>query len=151
MRTNLTIYELKILKGPDRLLRMKVLISDTIDMEIELLMLASLVEALLFKHHNLSIDFPTNELLAIIPKGAGEFFKGKIGLEMFFRYKEPSVFNLRHYSEALEIERILSSAESTILVNKIDYENYQYKYSLNDFRNGETLFPVIKKLNYFKI
>ena len=115
------------------------------DMEIELFMLATIVEAILFKHHKVSVDFPIQDILKIIPNRAGEFFNGKIGINMFFRLKEPSVFELRYYSKELEVERTITDAELAIAINKIDLDEYEFKYTLNDFRNGQTL-PALRKI-----
>ncbi|WP_025146057.1 hypothetical protein [Pedobacter jeongneungensis] len=150
MDSYITISEIKILKGPDRLLRMRVLISQCWDMEIELFLVATLAEALIYKHHNLSVDFPVKDLLEIMPKGAGEFFKGKVGIDFFFRVKGPSVFEVRYYTEELETVRAIVTANSVLDLHEKDLHKYENKYTIHDLRNGTQLPPINKVLNYIK-
>lgn len=67
MRGNITFYEIKPLKGPDRLLRLHVKIDGAFQIADSIDMLAEITQALIFKYHRLMINFPVSDLISVLP------------------------------------------------------------------------------------
>ena len=142
MKGNLEIYELKILKGPERLLQINVLIKQTLDLKETIDILSALIESLIFKHHKLTIEFPSVQLFDFLPgnkKGKyGTFLNGTLGLEILLLNKGVSNFKIRYYSEELEFERRISNTNNYISINQVDIDAYKFKSTLKDFREGKS-------------
>lgn len=159
MYTGVNIDKLKILKGPDRLLRTTARISWSMDIETDLYIIAEILDSLLRKHHQLSLHFPINEILSIIPKGKsklmgekeyGSLLNGTLILDLFLRYKKPSEINLSYFPEDLEFERNWESVNNYIIMNKIDFPNYEFKYTFGDLSNGFNAETLVLDINYSK-
>lgn len=155
MKGSLEIYELKILKGPDRLMRIHIIISETIDLKASINILGMLVDSLIWKHHNLQMVFPADQLFDAIPEDKnkfgtkpGEFFNGKLGVEILINKKTESIFNLRFYPEDLEFERHVSSVDSYLAMQKIKMEDYEFKYTLGNLSAGFPRPTFTVKINF---
>lgn len=152
MRGNLEIYELKILKGPVRLLRIHVLIKQTLDLKESIDILAILIESLIFKHHKLSVEFPSAQLLEFLPsnrKGKyGSFLNGTLGMEIVLVNNGVSNFKIRYYSEEVEFERLILNTDNYISINQLNMDAYKFKCTLNDFRVGKPTPEWNTKLNF---
>jgi hypothetical protein len=157
MKGNLKIYELKPLKGPDRLLRMHVLIEDTFEVESDIKMLSEIVHSLILNYHGLKIEFPVAELINILPENPecnnqkyGEFLNGVLGLEMIFMRRSQSIFDIRYYAPSVEFERNFSAIDTFTALNRTTVDDYEFKHTLNDLRNGTHIAPFQTKINYVK-
>ena len=131
------------------------MIFDSFDIETDLRGLATVVDAILFKHHKLNIDFPVQKLLKALPKNSennkyyGEYFTGKLGIKMLLLKHGKSVFDTHYYSEDVEFERHIQSVNIYVEMNSLDINNYKAKYALGDFRDGVSN-TFITKINYNK-
>lgn len=159
MYTGVNIDKLKILKGPDRLLRTTARFSGSLDIETDLYILAEILDSLLRKHHQLSLHFPTKEILGVIPKGKstlmgekeyGSMFNGTLIFDIFLRHKKPSEICLRYYPEDMEFERNLDSINHYISINKIDFPNYEFKYTFGESTNGLSAESLMLDIDYTK-
>lgn len=157
MYTGVNIDKLKILKGPDRLLRTTARIYGSLDIETDLYILAEILDSLLRKHHQLSLHFPTKEILGAIPKGKntligekeyGSIFNGTLIFDIFLRHKKPSEINLRYYPEDMEFERNWGFLTYYIDMNKIDFPNYQFKYTFGDLAEGFSAETLMLNIDY---
>jgi hypothetical protein len=152
MKSNLEIYELKILKGPERLLRINVLIKQTLDLKETIDILSAIIESLIFKHHKLTLEFPSVQLLDFLPgnkKGKyGTFLNGTLGMEILLLNKGASNFKIRYYSQEVEFERLISNTNNYISINQINIETYKFKCTLKDFREGTSASEWNSKLNF---
>lgn len=155
MKGNLEIYELKILKGPERLLRMHVLIKQTLDLKESVDILATLIESLVFKHHKLTVEFPSAQLFEFMPnneKGKyGTFLNGVLGLEILLANKGASNFKIRYYPEEVEFERLIFNTNNHISTNKIDMDTYRFTCTLKDFRDGASAQEWNTKINFSRV
>ncbi|EHQ29792.1 hypothetical protein [Mucilaginibacter paludis] len=154
---SVNVYEIKPLKGPDRLLRMHVLIEKAWMMKDNINMLAELSKALIYTYHGIAIDFPTTALLEALPTNEryrhmryGEQINGILGIEILFMRNSDSVFTMRYYTEHIEFERNLGDVDNYISRNKIDMSEYEPKFTLKDMREGISVEPVSIKINYTK-
>ncbi|MCR8559308.1 hypothetical protein KXD93_16745 [Mucilaginibacter sp. BJC16-A38] len=152
---NLRIYELKPLKGPDRLLRIHVLIDDAHEMLANIEMLGEIVQALIFKYHKIDMEFPVSSIMGALPINPqfhgnkyGEFLNGVLGIEMLIMYKSNSIFKMRYYSEQLEFERKLMNIDTHILMNEIDMQEFRPQFTVTDLRNGIDAEPLQIKITY---
>lgn len=159
MYTGVNIDKLKILKGPDRLLRTTARISWSMDIETDLYILAEILDSLLRKHHQLSLHFPAEQILKSIPKSNdtlmgdkeyGSIFNGTLILEIFLRHKKTSEINLKYFPEDMEFERKWDSVANYITINKIDFPSYQFKYTFGEMTNGFSAETLMLDIGYSK-
>jgi hypothetical protein len=156
MKGTLEIFELKILKGPDRLLRLHVMIQDSQNITDSLSMLSTIVEAIIWKNHRMETDFPIQQILGAIPESKsiapgkyGTFFNGALAIEMVLMQRSHSSFKMRYYPEELELERKASDVKLFLLRDGKNLENFDFRYNLGNFREGFSL-PELQMKVLFK-
>lgn len=154
---NLTLLEIKPLKGPDRLLRIKVLVNNTFDIQSSIEMLEEVVKSLIYKYHKIYLEFPVSSLIDKLPnnnnffsKYYGEILNGMLGLEILFNYRTESNFKIRYYSEDLEFQRKLMSLDSYVSINKVNMDEYVHPFTIDQIRNGIHVEPFLTKITYTK-
>lgn len=157
MLGNLTIYELKVLKGPERLLKMHVVISDAPELRPSIEMLGVVANAVIFQHHKLRLDLPIDIVFASLPrnkdffdKAYGEILNGVLGIEVVFARYNKTVFKFRYYSEDLEFERKFGDITRYMNRKEINLETHKFTFTNGDLRNGTDTKPLELKLFYTK-
>ena len=153
---NLHIIKLKVLAGPDRLLRIGVFFDNPYSFSDDLLInsfygFETIVDSILKNHHGYGFSIDTKQLQQIFSLDS-KLFIGKIKAEFLFRKNKGIEVKLSYYSEELELARKFSIINSFYIQNPdIDSEKYPRDFSLNNFRCGIRQNVINIPLDKFKI
>ena len=142
---SMTINKLRILKGPDRLLRISLSFSSIFSVEHSLEAMFETINGLLIKHHGLSIDFKKDDYKhyfekvddtseADYPYGASSELS-MILFEWFVRKKHLSELLISFYPSLMEYDRKMWTLKHHSEMNPCSISNPQ-RFNLGQMRNG---------------
>jgi|GEM_PF-5843524 len=160
MYPGFTIDKLKILKGPDRLLRMRVRFQGIVDAEQSLYAFFEILNCLIWKNHGIQCNFKIEEFIGIFDKidpsaliGTSYCILGsdsQISVDLLIRRYKHSEFKVSYYPHDLELERNVSSINYHVTMSGNDLSDYQPKYTLNNFREGIDPRELKSKIKFSK-